>query len=214
VFVPYELAAESYTQLLWFFEGMTSYYDDLLLLRSGLIPTKTYLGLLGKTITRVQRGEGRQVQSVTESSFDAWSKFYKQDENAPNAIVSYYAKGALIACCLDATIRQASNGEKSLDDVMKTLWANWLSSGGAGIDEAEPMRIASAIAGQDLSEFFNLVLYSTDELPLEKALETLGIELNFRRRSSSSRWCSGNPCAGRWCRAGSGFSRWRHHNFC
>ena len=183
VFVPYELAAESYTELLWFFEGMTSYYDDLMLLRSGLIPANTYLKLLGQTVTRVQRGAGRLVQSVTESSFDAWNKFYKQDENAPNAIVSYYAKGAMVAVCLDAEIRRATNGEKSLDDVMLTLWKNWLTSGGAGIEEHEPQRIACDIAGTDLNEFFNLALYSTDELPMQAALAELGVELQYRARS-------------------------------
>lgn len=186
VFVPYELQAESYTQLLWFFEGMTSYYDDLLLARSGLIPTDTYLTLLGRIITRVQRGAGRQVQSVTESSFDAWNKFYKQDENAPNAIVSYYAKGALVAVCLDAAIRSATSGQKSLDDVMQTLWQNWLATGGAGIDEHEPERIASEVAGTDLSAFFDKALYSTDELPLKEAMAELGVELNYRARSSAS----------------------------
>jgi len=186
VFVPYELQSESYTQLLWFFEGMTSYYDDLMLLRCGLIDKDTYLKLFGRIITRVQRGAGRQVQTVTESSFDAWSKFYKQDENAPNAIVSYYAKGALVAVCLDAEIRRVSGGVKSLDDVMHTLWANWLSSGGAGIDEHEPERIANEIAGADLSEFFQNALYSTDELPLESALTEIGIGIDYRARSSMS----------------------------
>lgn len=186
VFVPYELQAESYTQLLWFFEGMTSYYDDLLLVRSGVIPIKTYLTLLGRIITRVERGAGRLVQSVTESSFDAWNKFYKQDENAPNAIVSYYAKGALVAVCLDAAMRSATDGKKSLDDLMLALWKNWLSSGGAGIDEHEPERLASEIAGTDLTAFFDKALYSTDELPLKQALAELGVELNFRARSSAS----------------------------
>ena len=186
VFVPYELEAESYTELLWFFEGMTSYYDDLLLLRSGLIPSDTYLKLLGRIVTRVQRGAGRLVQTVTESSFDAWSKFYKQDENAPNAIVSYYAKGAMVAVCLDAEIRRATNGTKSLDDVMHTLWQNWLNTGGAGIDEHEPQRIASELAGKDLTEFFNNALYTTDELPMEAALAELGVDLQYRARSSAS----------------------------
>jgi len=186
VFVPFELQAESYTELLWFFEGMTSYYDDLLLVRAGLIPTDTYLTLLGRIVTRVQRGAGRLVQSVTESSFDAWNKFYKQDENAPNAIVSYYAKGALVAVCLDAALRSATNGEKSLDDVMQTLWQNWLATGGAGIDEQEPQRIASEIAGTDLTAFFDKALYSTEELPLQEALAELGVQLDYRARSGAS----------------------------
>lgn len=182
VFVPYELHSESYTELLWFFEGMTSYYDDLLLVRCGLVPQETYLTLLSRLVTRVQRGSGRLVQTVTESSFDAWSKFYKQDENAPNAIVSYYAKGALVAACLDAKIRKATSNEKSLDDVMITLWRNWLATGGAGLEEQEPQRLAADIAGTDLSEFFELALYSTEELPLEEAFSTLGLSLTYRAR--------------------------------
>lgn len=184
VFVPYNLRGESYTELLWFFEGMTSYYDDLLLLRSELIPPETYLKLLGQIVTRVQRGSGRLVQTVTESSMDAWNKFYKQDENAPNAIVSYYAKGALVAVCLDAEIRRRTRGARSLDDVMKTLWENWLSSGGAGLSEHEPQQIAADIADADLSEFFNTALYTTDELPLAEAFTELGVQLSYRERSS------------------------------
>ena len=105
VFTPYDLSQESHTELLWVFEGITSYYDDLALVRSGLIPETDYLELLGQTITRVIRGQGRRRQSVAESSFDAWTKFYKQDANAGNAIVSYYAKGALIALALDLKLR-------------------------------------------------------------------------------------------------------------
>jgi len=78
-FVPYKLAEESYTRLLWFFEGITSYYDDLFLVRTGLISDKQYFNLIGKTFERVQRGGGRLVQSVTDSSYDAWNKFYKQN---------------------------------------------------------------------------------------------------------------------------------------
>jgi len=128
-FKPYTLDRESPTRLLWFFEGVTSYYDDLALVRSGLIDQERYLGLLAKTITRVQRAAGRYVQSVTDSSLDAWTKFYLQDENAPNAIISYYAKGALIALCLDSWIREASNERESLDSLMQLLWKRWLDSG-------------------------------------------------------------------------------------
>jgi len=100
--------------------------------------------------------------------------------------VSYYAKGALVACCLDAEIRRATDGEKNLDNVMHVLWANWQSSGGAGIDETEPERIASEVAGKDLSDFFQQALYATDDLPLAASLRTLGVDLDFRARSSTS----------------------------
>lgn len=184
-FVPYKLEQESYTQLLWFFEGITSYYDDLFLIRTGLITNEQYFDLMAKTITRIQRGSGRLVQSVTDSSFDAWNKFYKQDANAPNAIVSYYAKGALVSLCLDAQIREATNNEKSLDDLMQLLWSRWLETK-AGLHEQEPEQLASEIAGKDLSDFFAKALYSTQELPVESSLEYLGVDIHWRARTSTS----------------------------
>ena len=92
------------------FEGITSYYDDLALLRCGLIDAPSYLELFAQTMTRVQRGQGRLRQSAAESSFNTWTKFYKQDENAANAIVSYYAKGCLIAACIDLKLRALTAG--------------------------------------------------------------------------------------------------------
>jgi predicted metalloprotease with PDZ domain len=125
VFADYDLRQESYTSLLWLFEGFTSYYDDLMLVRSGLIDEAAYLKLVSKTINGVLRGSGRLKQSVAESSFDAWTKYYRQDENSPNAIVSYYTKGSLVALGLDLTIRAETAGKKSLDDVMRTVAALW-----------------------------------------------------------------------------------------
>jgi predicted metalloprotease with PDZ domain len=108
-FTPYDLSKETHTGLLWVFEGITSYYDDLALVRSGLISPASYLELLGRTMTRVGRGAGRRRQSIEESSFDAWTKFYKQDANAANAIVSYYAKGSLVALALDLKLRHETD---------------------------------------------------------------------------------------------------------
>ncbi len=191
-FVPYKLEEESYTQLLWFFEGITSYYDDLFLIRTGLISQQQYFDLMSKTITRIQRGSGRMIQSVTDSSLDAWNKFYKQDSNAPNAIVSYYAKGALVSLCLDAQIRQATNGQKSLDDLMRLLWARWLDNK-QGLGEREPEQLASEIAGKDLSEFFAKALYTTEELPVEESLNYLGVDVHWRARKSLSDTGGGKP---------------------
>lgn len=182
-FVPYALKAESYTELLWFFEGMTSYYDDMVLVRTGLINHERYLGVLSKTITRVQRGAGRLSQTVTDSSFDAWHKFYKQDENAPNAIVSYYAKGALVALCLDSLMREHSDGAINLDTLMVKLWERWLD-GGAGLAEQEPQAVVASLLGKELSGFFDSALYTTEELPLAASLESLGVELDWVARQS------------------------------
>ena len=186
-FEPYQLDAESYTRLLWFFEGITSYYDDLFLVRTGLIDQARYLDLIAKTATRVRRGAGRLTQSVTDSSFDAWHKFYKQDENAPNAIVSYYAKGALVALCLDAELRHRSANKITLDELMKQLWSSWLSNR-AGLAEDEPERKAIELLNsshhEEMREFFEHCLYSTQELPLESALAKLGAKLEWRQRIS------------------------------
>ena len=169
VFMPYNLTTESYTRQLWAFEGITSYYDELALVRCGVISLDSYLELLGQTVTRVLRGKGRFNQSVAESSFEAWTKFYKQDESAPNTIVSYYAKGALLALCLDLTIRTNSNHEKSLDDVMRYLWINY-GKKSIGLPEGKIESIVSEVTEINLSGFFEKYLYGTEDLPLKELL--------------------------------------------
>ena len=182
-FIPYDLTTETYTRQLWAFEGITSYYDELALVRSGVISINSYLELIGQTITRVLRGKGRFNQSIAESSFEAWTKFYKQDESAPNTIVSYYAKGALLALCLDLTIRKNTNDKKSLDDVMRYLWSNY-GKKSIGLKEGEIENVASKISGVDLKEFFTKYLYGTEELPLESLLSEVGIKFNLRPTTS------------------------------
>jgi predicted metalloprotease with PDZ domain len=120
-FARYDYAQENYTQLLWFFEGFTSYYDDLLLRRAGRIDDAAYLKLLNKTANQVLQAPGRFVQSVAQASFDAWVKYYRQDAQTPNTTISYYTKGALVALCLDLTLRREGHG--TLDDVMRLLWS-------------------------------------------------------------------------------------------
>ena len=177
-FSPYNLSRENYTNQLWAFEGITSYYDDLALLRCGLISTESYLELLSQTITRVWSGSGRFKQSVADSSFDAWIKFYRQDENAPNAIVSYYAKGALIALALDLIIRLDSNNNYSLDNVMKALWERYGKTA-RSVPEGAIEKLAKEISTIDLNEFFHCYLYGTDDLPLEQLLSRFGINLSL-----------------------------------
>ena len=174
-----DLSRETHTELLWAFEGITSYYDELALVRSGVIDTGSYLELLARTITRVMRGSGRLKQSVAESSFDAWTKFYKQDENAPNAIVSYYAKGALVALALDIGIRRETGGGKTLDDVMRGLWAEYGRTG-TGVPEDGVERLAGRITGLDLGGFFDQALRGTGDLPLEELLRWVGIGFRLR----------------------------------
>ncbi len=178
-FTPYRLEAESHTRLLWVFEGFTSYYDDLALLRAGLVGCDDYLEVLGQTVTRVQRGAGRHLQSVAESSFDAWTRFYKQDENAPNAIVSYYTKGALVALCLDLHIRSVSGGEHSLDDVMRRLWREY-GQPGRGVGEDEMPAIIQRATGVDCAAVLDAWVDGTDDLPLADLLDAHGVHLGLR----------------------------------
>lgn len=178
-FVPYDLDRENYTRLLWAFEGFTSYYDDLVLARTGLLKPDQYLDGLAKTMTGVARGPGRLRQSVAESSFDAWIKFYRMDENTPNAVVNYYAKGSLVALCLDLTIRRLTRDRRSLDDVMRALWQRY-GSQGIGVPEDGIESVASDIAGRSLRAFFRRATESADELPLADALAWVDIELHAR----------------------------------
>ena len=178
-FSPYRLEAESYTTLLWAFEGITSYYDDLALRRCGLVDRVSYLQLLGQTATRVYRGSGRLKQSLADSSFDAWTKFYRQDENSPNAIVSYYAKGALVALALDLELRLRSDGRCSLDQVMRALWQRHGRTG-VGVPEDGVERLAAEVSGLDLDEFFQSAVHGVAELPLAERLADFGVCLQRR----------------------------------
>ncbi len=191
VFAPYELQSENYTSLLWLFEGFTSYYDDLMLVRSGVIDPDAYLKLVAKTVNGVLRGSGRQKQSLAESSFDAWVKYYRQDENAPNAIVSYYTKGSLIALALDLVIRAESNGKKSLDDVMRTLWQRYGRdfyspgrSSGRGVTESEVEEIFDSVSDLKLKSFFERYIRGTTDLPLAKLLAPFGITFEDTRKDA------------------------------
>ena len=182
-FTPYDLNRENHTTLLWAFEGFTSYYDDLALLRSGVIEVKDWLELTAKTISNVQRAPGRNKQTLAESSFDAWSKFYRPDENTPNVVVSYYAKGALVALALDLTLR--SQSKVSLDHVMLALWERYGKSG-IGVGEDDIRLIAEELSGLNLKRFFADSVHGTTELPLKKLLALFGIKLSWDKAKAPS----------------------------
>jgi predicted metalloprotease with PDZ domain len=173
---PRELERIDYTRanhssLLWFFEGFTSYYDDLLLLRAGLIDAPQYLGLLAKTINGVASTPGRKAQSVAQASFDAWVKFYRSDENTPNATVSYYTKGSLVALALDLTLRREGRG--TLDAVMRQLWR---ASRGGAIDEAAIAAALREVGGRSHLRELAAWVHGTGELPLSALLDAAGVQ--------------------------------------
>lgn len=169
-FARYDYAQENYTELLWFFEGFTSYYDDLLLRRAGLIDDATYLTLLAKTVNTVLQTPGRRVQSVAQASFDAWVKYYRPNENTANATVSYYTLGSLVALCLDLSLRQS--GKVSLDDVMRALWQR---CAGGPMTEADVLAVVTELGGKALAKRLANWVHETDDLPVKTLLTQQGI---------------------------------------
>jgi predicted metalloprotease with PDZ domain len=188
-FLPYDLARENYTRLLWIFEGFTSYYDDLMLVRAGVLPEADYLKALGRTISGVLRAPGRLRQSVAESSFDAWAKYYRQDENSPNAIVSYYTKGSLVALALDLEIRRKSRGTRSLDDVMRKLWRDHgrdgLAASASGLAEEAVAEVFGAATGVDLSVQIEAWAHGAADLPLDALLKPFGVRWSVAAADAS-----------------------------
>lgn len=175
-FIPYQLDKESYTEQLWFYEGMTSYFDDYLLHAGGIVSAEQYLKVLSETLARVERGAGQYQQSVTESSYLAWTKFYQQNENAPNSIVSYYSKGALIALSLDLILRLQSNHSLTLAHVMKKLWHEFGKTG-LGTADDTVLNILDSYSGVDIADFLREQLYAKQSLPLESLLNQFGLEV-------------------------------------
>ncbi|SFZ72247.1 M61 family metallopeptidase [Chitinimonas taiwanensis] len=189
-YAPYPADGEAYSRLLWAFEGLTSYYDDLTLVRAGLIDADSYLELLSHTITGVLRTPGRLVQNIADSSFDTWIKFYRQDENSPNSGISYYTKGALAGLCLDLHIRQATQGKHSLDDVMLALWERYgrdfYAGKPVGVPEEAWEQVAEEVTGLKLQAQFDHFLRSTEELPLAEMLASVGIQWQARSQTGAN----------------------------
>ena len=177
-FTPFDLSQESYTEQLWAYEGITSYYDDLITFKSKCIDEKGYLTLLSQIMTRVYRGEGRFKQTLKQSSFNAWTKFYKQDENAANAIVSYYTKGALFALYLDLTIRIETQGKHSLDDVMRALWQQY-GQPQIGTNNMSHQQIVEKLLNRSCDDIF-AYLDNTQDIPLSNLLEQVGVSMTVR----------------------------------
>ncbi len=183
--IEYDYESENYTHSLWIVEGITSYYDDLALARCGLCTQTEYLALLSKNIETLQAVPGRKVQSLRESSHDTWIKFYRPDENSNNARVSYYTKGAVVAFLLDAKIRQATNGSKSLDHVMREMYRRY--SGARGYTPTQFRAVASGVAGDNLNAWFAAAIDQTGELDYEQALAWYGLQFKTAEAKSGDK---------------------------
>lgn len=169
-FATFDYQRENYTDLLWFFEGFTSYYDELFLRRAGLVDDARYLKLLAASVNGVLAAPGRQVQPLAQASFEAWTKYYRPDENSPNATSNYYAQGALVALCLDLSLRARKS---SLDLLMQRLWQ---ASGGGPVSEADILAAVAALGGQPVAAQLHDWVHGTAELPLRALLKAQGVD--------------------------------------
>lgn len=184
VMVAPQLQEETYTNQLWIYEGFTSFYDDVTLARAGVIEGEKYLDIVAQNISRLLQNAGRFKQSAAQSSFDAWTKFYKQDASATNNIVSYYTKGGIIAFGLDLLLRKRTDNRVNLDHVMKVLWENY-GRNEIGTPDDVIARICQDHFDIDISEYLNAVVYGTDDVPLENWLADIGLSLHTRTAVSA-----------------------------
>ncbi|MCC6740833.1 MAG: M61 family metallopeptidase [Planctomycetia bacterium] len=173
---PFDYERENYTRLLWAMEGVTSYYDDLFLRRAGLIGAEKYLKTVSETGERVQETPGRLRQSLADSSFDAWIKYYNPGEHSANATVSYYEKGALVSMLLDLEIRRRTKNRRSLDTVLRLLWKEYAAKG-IGFPEGRYEEACSDVAGASLHGFFEKYIRGTEELNYNRYLAAAGLRL-------------------------------------
>ena len=180
-FEKYDFEHENHTELLWFFEGFTNYYEDIVLRRAGLLSDVTYLQRLQQHIEDVQRSPGRLRQSVAQASYDAWLRLYRPDENTPNATVNYYAKGTLVALCLDLTLR--AEGRGTLDDAMRALWQRCITAPGGVVREADITVALAQAGGRSFEKELAAWVHGTDELPVESLLAGCGVRV--RRHTAS-----------------------------
>lgn len=176
-FAILDLEREVYTRMLWVFEGFTSYYDDLILYRSGVIDRHAYLELLAEQITRYQHNSGKSHQSLSDSSFDAWIKYYRPDENSNNATTSYYNKGALIGLCLDLTLRDRGS---SLDALMRELFQ--FAQQGQYLTANTIPDLCEQLVGDRLTAFWQNYVEGTAELPLNEMLSAVGVQTTVEQK--------------------------------
>ncbi|ACL23255.1 peptidase M61 domain protein [Chloroflexus aggregans DSM 9485] len=181
---PFDYQQENYTRLLWLMEGATSYYDELLLVRAGLMSEERYLQKLADKIVQLQQQPGRRLQSLEQSSFDAWIKFYRPDENSINSSISYYLKGALVCWMFDMAIRAQTDGERSFDDVMRYLYQRYPVEGPGIPEEGAVLAAIEAVGGpqKEFRELYEQYVAGVDELDYHAALAVVGLEPRWHYR--------------------------------
>jgi predicted metalloprotease with PDZ domain len=178
-FWRYDYEQENYTSLLWLLEGWTAYYDDLLCLRAGLLSPTDYLGIVAKSIQSLWNTPGRRQSSLQESSYDAWIRLYRPDENTRNSSLNYYAHGAIAAMCMDLEVRLATNGARCLDHVLRHLYATTYTVG-RGFTEQDVWAAFEVIAGTRVAEHAKQLVHEDLEPNLVETLARIGVKLELR----------------------------------
>ena len=175
---PFDYENENYTHMLWLSEGCTSFYEDYILRRAGFHTPETYIGIVGNDITGIENQPGVRVQSAAESSWDAWIKGYRPNENSSNTTISYYSKGSVLGTLLNLSILAGSNGERTMDDLMRYLYDEYYKKQKRGFSDEEFQRAAEQIAGRKLDNFFNIAVNSADPIDYNTYFEPVGLQLN------------------------------------
>ncbi len=173
---PFDYTKEAYTRDLWAMEGITSYYEGLLLVRAGVTTPEAFFEEMAKRLKAHHDTPGARVQSAEAASFDAWIRHYRPDENSPNVAESYYRRGSLVGWALDLAIRRSSGGRRSLDDVMRRLWRRW-GAKARPYPAGEIERLASVVAGRSLVSFFDRFVRGVETPPFERLLPAFGLLL-------------------------------------
>ncbi|GAB3989132.1 PDZ domain-containing protein [Spirosoma daeguense] len=174
---PFDYENENYTHMLWLSEGCTSFYEDYILRRAGFHTPEAYLNIVGIDITGIENQPGVRVQSVAESSWDAWIKGYRPNENSTNTTISYYSKGSVLGTLLNLAILAGSNGERSMDDLMRFLYNEYYKKQKRGFTDDEFRKAAEQIAGKKLDDFFNIAVNTANPINYNAYFEPVGLQL-------------------------------------
>jgi predicted metalloprotease with PDZ domain len=175
---PFNYDQECYTSLLWVMEGITSYYDELLLLRAGFYTKTEFLSKLQSQINYVEGSPGSRVQPVAHASFDAWIKAYRPNENSSNTTMTYYSRGAVIGAVLDAYLIQRSKGKQSLDGFMQLLYQKYALDLKRGFSETEFEQELANYCGEDMHAFFTQYVNGTAIIPYQQYFEPMGLKVS------------------------------------
>ncbi len=184
--VNYDYDNENYTDLLWVMEGVTSYYDELMLRRAGFYSKEDYLNRLKSTLNWVEGTEGNRVQPVAHASYDAWIKAYRPNENSRNTTVSYYSKGSLVAVSIEAMIIESSKGKKSLDDFMQLLYKKYYKENNSGMTPEDFQKSLESFLDKDLDQFFESFVYGTETIPYKDYFDALGLDIELVRKERAA----------------------------